>query len=145
MELRSISEEERVKSGLTRAKLGGLSKAEIMEMVNILNIFVNVLINIAFLIILIKRANLGELSKAEIMEMVNIVIHTVAKLSKIIQSTKSRRQLKMVIAVAMLFTVLHILVHILYISNQMWLSTSSQAPSYARRLQSETITHSLAR
>ena len=33
MELRSISEEERVKSGLTRAKLGGLSKAEIMEMV----------------------------------------------------------------------------------------------------------------
>ena len=36
MELRSISEEERVKSGLTRAKLGGLSKAEIMEMVTIL-------------------------------------------------------------------------------------------------------------
>jgi len=33
LELRSISEEERVKSGLTRAKLGGLSKAEIMEMV----------------------------------------------------------------------------------------------------------------
>ena len=36
MELRSISEEERVKSGLTRAKLGGLSKAEIMEMVKII-------------------------------------------------------------------------------------------------------------
>ena len=97
MELRSISEEERVKSGLTRAKLGGLSKAEIMEMVNILNIFVNVLINIAFLIILIiltKRAKLEELSEAEIMEIVYIVIHIVAKESKIIQSTKSRRQLK---------------------------------------------------
>ena len=38
LELRSISEEERVKSGLARAKLGGLSKAEIMEMVNIVMI-----------------------------------------------------------------------------------------------------------
>ena len=36
LELRSISEEERVKSGLARAKLGGLSKAEIMEMVIII-------------------------------------------------------------------------------------------------------------
>ena len=43
MELRSISEEERVKSGLTRAKLGGLSKAEIMEMVTILFIPIIVL------------------------------------------------------------------------------------------------------
>ena len=50
MELRSISEEERVKSGLTRAKLGGLSKAEIMEMVKII-IFVVPLI--------IKRDKLG--------------------------------------------------------------------------------------
>ena len=50
LELRSISEEERVKSGLTRAKLGGLSKAEIMEMVKII-IFVVPLI--------IKRDKLG--------------------------------------------------------------------------------------
>ena len=50
LELRSISEEERVKSGLTRAKLGGLSKAEIMEMVKII-IFVVPL--------LIKRDKLG--------------------------------------------------------------------------------------
>ena len=50
LELRSISEEERVKSGLTRAKLGGLSKAEIMEMVKII-IFVVPLI--------IKREKLG--------------------------------------------------------------------------------------
>ena len=50
LEFRSISEEERVKSGLTRAKLGGLSKAEIMEMVKII-IFVVPLI--------IKRDKLG--------------------------------------------------------------------------------------
>ena len=65
LELRSISEEERVKSGLTRAKLGGLSKAEIMEMVKII-IFVET--NLAVLCLLylpIKGGDSNPQSKAE--------------------------------------------------------------------------------
>ena len=69
LELRSISEEERVKSGLARAKLGGLSKAEIMEMVIIIIITRTLREKKNIL-----KTKLGGLFKADIMEMVTIPI-----------------------------------------------------------------------